>query len=68
MAAVSERERSSAAAAPPGGAQPPAEVMLDGLWIDVRALARELPRRADAVAARLRAAAASVRSTRSFLD
>ncbi|HST40197.1 MAG TPA: hypothetical protein VLK58_11835 [Conexibacter sp.] len=26
---------------PPGGSQPPAEVMLDGRWVDVRALARE---------------------------
>ena len=42
MAALSERERTPAATAPPGGAQPPAEVMLDGLWIDLRALAREV--------------------------
>ncbi len=42
MSSLSEHERTPAAAAPPGGAQPPAEVMLDGLWIDLHALAREV--------------------------
>lgn len=42
MGLLSERERTTAAAAPPGGAQPPAEVMLDGIWVDLRALAREV--------------------------
>ena len=31
--------------APPGGAEPPAEVMLDGEWVDLRLLAREISAR-----------------------